>query len=243
MSDQSPPAKMGNGVEKHTPSTLPTGTKPVPTDTTDAVVRINVGGTVFTTTAGTLRWAGPTCVLHRLADVALTAPENMNPPLLDRDPDAFGHVLRFLRAARFRGEVLPNSSAAREALLVEADALKLPQLRTALLAAQTRTINRVIVMAEKSTLCVAGTAVSGHYTIAGRRGATGWFSGFSPEGLERAFQRGIGTAISDAAKSGLVLIQTSSAAAATQEDFDPKSEIPRIRHVVTITLTFGHNDL
>uniref|UniRef100_A0A8C4NCU0 Potassium channel tetramerization domain containing 14 n=1 Tax=Eptatretus burgeri TaxID=7764 RepID=A0A8C4NCU0_EPTBU len=78
-----------------------------------AVIQINVGGTIFTTTSDTLRscpgsrMAEIPCPPHSLRFLA----DSAGRPFVDRDPTAFAYVLRFLR-----GGGLPPAGAETETL-------------------------------------------------------------------------------------------------------------------------------
>ncbi len=212
--------------------------KPIPAaeDTANAVVRLNVGGVLYTTTAGTLLYC-KNSVLHRLAEAYLQQP-NAAPQLLDRDPETFAHVLRYLRSARFGGTVLPQDIATRRALSIEAIALRLPTLTRALSDTAARSFRRAIVVCEKHTLFVDGAAVGGHFFVGGKRSATSWFGGFSEDGLARQFQDRVEAVIKDTSdKTGLAHTGTSTTAATAQDGVDNK-DAPRLRHILTITLTF-----
>ena len=227
-------------TESDCAKTIPSNgnTKPVqkPEDTANAVVRLNVGGVLYTTTAGTLLYC-KNSVLQQLAQSYLVQP-NATPQLLDRDPDTFAHVLRYLRAARFGGTVLPNDIAIRRALSIEAIALRLPSLTKALSDTAARSFRRAVVVCEKHTLFVDGAAVGGHFFVCGKRSSTSWFGGFSEDGLARQFQERVEAAIKETSdKTGLGLAHTATAAATSLDDVDAKDK-PRLRHILTITLTF-----
>jgi len=82
-------------------------------------VRLNVGGTVFTTTKSTLQKA-PKTFLHRLVDPGSDLASQCDLTgayLIDRDPSYFGPVLNYLR----HGKLVIDKNLAEEGVLEEAE--------------------------------------------------------------------------------------------------------------------------
>lgn len=220
-------------------------TKP---DKVNSVVRLNVGGIEFVTTAGTLLWCGESSVLHRLANTYLDQSQGTGipvQPLLDRDPDIFAHLLKYLRSVRFGTGTLPSDSHLRNALLVESRALRIPSLEADIEKIRLAEAVRRIVICEKHLIYVNGTAVSGHFSIAGRRNSAGWFGSFSEEQLTRSFQDRMSQLVVEKAtpnrnNPGMKLESTVTASTVAHDGVavEAGTEVIRLRHIHTVTLTF-----
>ncbi|KAJ4805627.1 BTB/POZ domain-containing protein [Rhynchospora pubera] len=83
---------------------------------TNPIITLNIGGTLFHTTHQTLSLTGPTSPLSSLPLPSPSSP----PPFFDRDPDLFSHLLSFLRSG------LPPSPSLLPSLLAEAEFFSFP---------------------------------------------------------------------------------------------------------------------
>lgn len=196
----------------------------------DAVLLINAGGTQFATTAGTLRACGEGSVPYTLANASQSPP-----PFLDRDADMFAAVLRWARGVRFGAEnVLPKTMTA---LAMEARALRIPALTSAIQSA-TAVQRRVrALISTKTTIIHNGRIVDGHFVVAGQRSSTTgsrWFGAFKPETLHQDFDDKVAAAV-DQYSQRYSLVPVSSTVATNVFQL----EVSRFMHVLTLTWTFA----
>jgi len=192
-----------------------------------------------------LLWCGESSVLCRLANNYLEH-HSTSAPLLDRDPDIFAHLLKYLRSVRFGTGTLPTDTHLRNALMVESRALRIPALEEDIKKLRMSEATRRIVICEKHLLYVNGTAVSGHFSIAGRRNSAGWFGAFSEEQLTRSFQDRMAQLVVEKATpnrnntAGMKLESTTTASTVAHDGtaMEAGTENIRLRHIHTVTLTF-----
>lgn len=164
-------------------------------------VRINVGGVEFCTTVETLRSA-PGSALADPSVIAAVASGDI--PFFDRDPDAFGYVLSFLRSGR---AVLPrgdhDSGRTRTRLLAEAKFFGLPSLEAALGEIRPQGRERqqnpdvkpsstyVYLSFERVLMFSEENIIGGYHIVNGKMSHVergGWFRGFSLQELQDSFR-------------------------------------------------------